>query len=260
MKDIMNKEENRALDPLFSVGAHIAYSKSRRHPSVKKYIFGRKEGLEIFDLEKTKTRLDEALAFVAQLSSRGKIILFVGTKPEAKRFVEAAAKRISMPYVTARWIGGALSNFEQIKRRLARFAELREAKEKPELLEKYTKRERLTIYRELEDLEKRFHGLENLAKLPDALFVVDSKKEATAVTEAQRLGIPVVALSNSDCDITGLTWPIIGNDASAKSIEFFVEAVTQAYLEGQRQKQEIAQAVLDTATRAATQTTAPKTE
>lgn len=234
MKDIQTKEENKALEPLFNVGAHIAYSKSRRHPSVKRYIFGRKEGMEIFDLEKTKTRLDEALAFVAELSSKGKTVLFVGTKPEAKRFVEAGAKKISMPYVTARWIGGTLSNFEEIKRRLARFAELREAKEKPELLEKYTKRERAKIYRELEDLDKRYHGLELLAKLPDALFVVDSRKESTAVTEARTLGIPVVALSNSDCDITPITWPIIGNDAAAKSIEFFVEAVAGAYLNGQK--------------------------
>ena len=247
MKDTIIKEKNEALDPLFSAGAHIAYSKSRRHPSVKNYIFGRKEGLEIFDLEKTKARLEEALSFVAELSSKGKIILFVGTKPEARRFVKAAALRVSMPYVAARWIGGTLSNFEQIKRRLARFAELREAKEKPELLEKYTKRERLTIYRELEDLEKRFRGLENLVKLPDALVVVDSQKEKTAVTEARRLGIPVVALSNSDCDITGITWPVIGNDASAKSIEFFVEAVVTAYLNGQREKEKALKTTEETA-------------
>jgi small subunit ribosomal protein S2 len=223
------------LEPLFSVGAHIAYSKARRHPSAKPFIFGRKEGLDIFDLYKTKDTLTTALRFVEEFAANGKTILLVGTKPEARRFVVLAGKALNLPYVSGRWIGGTLSNFEEIKKRLTRFTELREAKENPELLEKYTKRERLTIYRELADLEKRFSGLEHLTKLPDALFIVDSRKENTAVNEAIALHIPVISLSGSDCDLSRITYPIVANDTAVKSIAFFVDAFTAAWKRGKKE-------------------------
>lgn len=223
-----DKSGNPIIDKLFSVGAHFGYAPSRRHPSVSSYIFGNKGGVELFDLEQTAQCLEKALGFVKQLATEKKTILFVGGKAEAKGHVARVASRLNQPYVASRWIGGTLTNFSEIKKRLNKLEEHTSMREKGELA-KFTKRERLLIDREIIDLEAMFGGIRGMSKLPDALVVVDPKAEAGAVMEATQMRIPVVALLNTDCDKSNVTYPVPANDASAQSIGLFLEEVSAAY-------------------------------
>jgi small subunit ribosomal protein S2 len=221
--------ENKSLiEKLFAVGAHFGYAPSRRHPSVSKYIFGSKGGTELFDLEKTEEALTLALEQVKKLASERKTILFVGGKAEAREALTRAAERLNQPYVASRWIGGTLTNFSEIKKRVNRLLELSDLREKGEL-GKFTKKERLLIDREIVDLDAMFGGLRGMQKLPDALFVVDPRLEAGAVEEARQLNIPVMALLNSDCNMAPVTYPIPGNDASLQSIAFVLNEVAVMY-------------------------------
>ena len=216
------------LEAMFKVGAHFGYIRSRRHPSVKPYIFGTKNKVEIFDLEKTEALMNEALAYVAKLASENKQILFIGGKHEAREIVKDTALALDMPYVSGRFIGGTMTNFPEIRKRVERFESLTSQKEKGELA-KYTKKERLLIDREIVDLDTMFGGLLTLKSLPAALFVIDSKRETIAVEEARRKGIPVISLSGSDCDISVVDYPIVANDSSVESIAYFVKAVADTY-------------------------------
>jgi small subunit ribosomal protein S2 len=216
------------VDEMFSAGAHFGYSKSRRHPSVSPLIYATKNKVDFINLEKTDVQLAKALEFVASLAKTGKKILFVGVKPESKKVVETVAASLDMPYVTERWIGGTLTNFPEIKKRINKLAELQTKKANGEL-DVYTKKEKLMIEREVERLSKLFSGVANVTKTPDALFIVDTKKEHIAVTEAQSAGVPVIGLANSDTNIRGIDYPIVANDASAQSIAFFVNAIAKAY-------------------------------
>ncbi|MCI0620042.1 30S ribosomal protein S2 [Candidatus Wolfebacteria bacterium] len=231
-KASLSVDTNKApLDELFGVGAHYGYKKTRRHPSTAKYVFGVKNTVEIFDLEKTYTKLQKAEAFVSGLAQTRKQILFVIGKPEAAAMVASGAEAVSMPYVAGRWIGGTLTNFDEIRKRVNRLEEIREKKEKGEL-DKYTKHERLLMDREAADLEDTFGGLVRMKNLPAALFVIDPREERTAVHEAMKLHIPVVALANTDCDISVLDYPIPANDANIRSIAFFVSRIVEAYKRG----------------------------
>lgn len=216
------------IEKLFAVGAHFGYTPSRRHPSVSQYIFGAKGGTELFDLEKTSVCLSDALEVVKSLAQQRKTILFVGGKAEARESLVRAANRLNQPYVASRWIGGSLTNFSEIKKRVQRLMDLTDMREKGELA-KFTKKERLLIDREIVDLETMFGGLRGMSKLPDALFVVDPKLESGSVDEARQLSIPVIAILNSDCDSSRITHPIPANDASLHSVAFILDAVAQAY-------------------------------
>ncbi|HYF13228.1 MAG TPA: 30S ribosomal protein S2 [Candidatus Paceibacterota bacterium] len=222
----MSREE--MIDKLFSVGAHFGYAPSRRHPSVAPFIFGSKGGTELFDLEKTATCFSDALSFVKSLAENRKVILFVGGKAEARGSVKRVAERLNLPYCASRWIGGTLTNFSEIKRRLSRLAELSSMREKGELA-KFTKRERLLIDREIADLEAMFGGLKGMTKIPDALVIVDPKHEEGAVEEARKLGLPILALLNSDCDSRKISHPIPGNDASVETITFVLDEIARVY-------------------------------
>ena len=228
------------LTRLFNVGAHYGYSKSRRHPSTKPYIFGTKENIEIIDLAHTDELLSRAKAYAKKLGEEGKVLMFVGGKHESQKVVESVATRLGLPYVIGRWIGGTMTNFAETKKRIDRLDMLRTQREKGELA-KYTKRERLMIDREIAKLEEKFGGLVGMDTLPHALFVVDSKFEHIAVHEARVSEKPLIALTNSDCDISGVDYPIVANDASRASIAFFVEEIGAAYqegLQGQKEKTE----------------------
>ncbi len=227
-----NINEKQVKD-LFEVGAHFAYAKARRHPSTAPYIFGAKNGVEIFDLTKTSPLLDTAKEFISKLAAENKQVLFVGGKHESQGIIKDAAMKLDMPYVIGRWIGGTLTNFEEISKRVNRLADLSSKKEKG-LLGGYTKKERLLIDREIERLTDRFGGLDSMKKRPAAVFVIDSGFEDIAVAEANKEGIPVMALSSSDCDITKTQYPVVGNDTSVKSIQYVVEALAAAY-EGGKQ-------------------------
>ncbi len=224
--------KNDTVERMFHAGAHFGYAKSRRHPSTKDLIFGHKNKVEIFDLEKTSDLLARALEFVRTLGRERKVLLFVGGKPESHKPIRLAADTLGLPYVAGRWIGGTLTNWSEIARRIKLLEELKEQRERGDL-SKYTKLERLKIDREIAKLELMYGGLTSLeGRTPDALFVVDPKREYTAIREAHARKLPTVALANSDCDITQITYPIPGNDAASKSIAFYVEEVARAYREG----------------------------
>ncbi len=219
------------LDQMFKAGAHFAYARSRRHPSVAPYIFGVKNRVEIFDLEKTSGLLDAAKEFVKKLGSEGKQILFVAGKAEARDTMKNAALSLGMPYVAGRWIGGTFTNFANIRKRVEKMNDLISQREKGELA-KYTKKERLLIDREIDRLSLFFSGLVLMKDFPKAVFVVDPKKENIAVTEARKSKIPVVGLMGSDCNLKDVDFPVIGNDSSISSIRFFVSEIVAAYESG----------------------------
>ncbi|MDP2593138.1 MAG: 30S ribosomal protein S2 [bacterium] len=229
--DIELQKENELIDQMFKVGAHYGFGKSRRHPSASSFIFGIKNRVEIFDLEKTSILLERAKIFAKELGKGGKTLLFVGSKHEAQDAIEKAAKRLSMPFVFNRWIGGTLTNFSVIRGRVEKLHKLLSEKEKGEH-SKYTKKERILIDREVERLEKLFGGISNMAAKPHALFVVDPKHESTAIAEAKKTGIPVISLLGSDCDKGSIEYPIFGNDSSKSSISFFAEQVAESYESG----------------------------
>ncbi|OGG70466.1 30S ribosomal protein S2 [Candidatus Kaiserbacteria bacterium RIFCSPHIGHO2_12_FULL_53_13] len=221
------------IQTLFEAGTHFGYSRARRHPTAAPYIFGTKDRSDIFDLEETQKRLDAARAFAGSLAASGKQLLFVGGKNEAMSIVKDAALRIGAPYVTGRWIGGTLTNFKNIRKRIDRLEKLMSERDEG-ILEKYTKKERLLIDREIEELLARFGGLVKMAEVPAALFIVDTRREDTAVQEANQLGIPVIGLASSDCDFSLVQYPIPGNDTSVRSIRLVVDSIALAYAEGKR--------------------------
>ncbi len=228
-------KNNEIIDAMFKAGAHFGYQKSRRNASIAPYIFGAKNKVEIIDLEKTAEQLQKAEDFVSSIAKMGKQILFVGGKNEAKEFIKLGAMSTDMPYVAGRWIGGALTNAPEIKKRIAKFEDLQKQKEKGELA-KYTKKERLLIDREIAGLEDMFLGIVGMKELPKAVFVIDPKKEFIAVAEAKKMGIPVIAVLNTDCDIKDVDYPIVANDASTASILFFVSEIVKACKAGKAAK------------------------
>lgn len=229
-------KKDEIIEKMFKAGVHFGYSKSRRHPSTLPYIFGVKNRVEIFDLEKTKKLLEKVKDFVKVLGKNKQQILFVGGKAEAKNAIKDIGKSMGMPFVAGRWIGGILTNFAEIKNRINKLAELTTQKEKGELA-KYTKKERLLIDKQIEKLDRFFSGLSTLKDLPKAVFVIDSKKEKIAVAEAKKIGIPVIALANSDCDISLVDYPIIANDSSILSIKLFLNEISLVYKEGEKEEE-----------------------
>jgi small subunit ribosomal protein S2 len=230
---IGGKTKTNQIDEMFQVGAHFGFAKSRRHPSAMKFIFGKKNNVEIFDLEKVEEQLDKVKEFVSKIASQKRQILFVGGKKESQNIIKQVAEKIDMPYVAGRWIGGTLTNFEQIRKRVKRLQDLTTQKEKGEL-GKYTKKERLMIDREIEKLEERFGGIISMDKKPAAVFIIDADKESIARNEATANKIPVISLMSSDCDMTRVEYPIPANDTSVKSITYFTEAIASAYTEGSK--------------------------
>jgi small subunit ribosomal protein S2 len=230
----MQKLENheKLIEEMFKAGAHYGYSKTRRSPSISPFIYTTKNKTDIIDLEKTSSMLTEALEFVKKIASQGKTVLFVGTKPEAKELVKSTAESLNMPYVTERWIGGTLSNFPEIKKRITELENYKSQSATGEL-EKFTKKERTVLAKKMEKLATYYTGLLGLKKIPDALFIIDSKTENIAATEARKCNIPVVAVTNTDSNIKGLDYPIIANDASIPSIKFFNTQISNAYKAGQ---------------------------
>ena len=231
-RDIVEENTVSLVDKMFNAGAHYGYSRTRRHPSVSSYIFATRNKGDIINLEKTSVMLAEAEEFVKSLGSRNKTILFVGTKPEAKEIIKSVAESLNMPYVTNRWIGGTLSNFTEIKKRIVELENYRKDSIEGGL-EKYTKKERVVMAKKMEKLSKYYSGLVMLKKAPDALFVIDSRAEHIAATEARKSGVSVIALTNSDSNIKNIEYPLVGNDASMPSIQFFTTSIATAYKAGQ---------------------------
>ncbi len=218
---------------LFDVGAHFAQVKSRRHPSMKPFLVGTKGRQEIIDLTKTAEQLEKAKGVMATLAKEGKTILFVGGKVEIAALVKKAAQDIGAPYVAARWLGGTISNWSEIKKRVDRLAELLEKGEAGTLAKQHTKLELVKIEREKKRLIGRLDGITELAKRPDALLVIDSKHEKHAVKEANEAGIPILAIMSSDCDLREVTYPIVANDTSRETVRLILAELTEAFKKGQ---------------------------
>ncbi len=221
------------IERLFKAGAHFGFKKSRRHPTVTPYLYGTKEGNDIIDLEKTAALLATVAGVVNELGQNGKTILFVGTKEEAIAAVKSAAEKVKMPYVVNRWIGGMLTNFSEIKKRIARLEELNSGTASGELERKYTKKERMVLGREATKLDHNFKGISGMTRLPDMIVVVDPRHDHIAIKEAQFMKIPVIGIMSSDCNVTDVTYPVIVNDSLQGSVVMALEEITAAFASGQ---------------------------
>ncbi|MBI2599454.1 30S ribosomal protein S2 [Candidatus Daviesbacteria bacterium] len=223
-----------SLQELLEAGVHFGHQVRRGHPRMKPYIYGAREGVHIIDLTQSEGLLKEAAEFVYNLGKEGKVLLFVGTKKQARPIVEELAKNLEAPFLVERWMGGFLTNFEEIKKRIKLLKDLKEQKEKGQL-SKYTKKEQLLLDRKMESLQKDFAGVMDLQGHPDAVFVVDAVSDNIAVREANRLGIKVVAIADSNCNVSEIDYPIPGNDDAIKSIKILSEAVAGAFGEGKKE-------------------------
>ena len=226
------QENNTLVERLFKAGSHFGFKKSRRHPSVAPYLFTTKDGNDIFDLEKTTELLAQTKEVLKQAGLQGKTVLFVGTKDEASKLVKAAAEKAEAPYVSNRWIGGMLTNYTEIKKRINRLEALNQEKESGELERKYTKKERVVIGREITKLNFNFAGIAAVTKLPDYMLVVDPRHDHVAVTEAMSRNIPIIAIMSSDCDASKIAHPVVANDSLQASVSVLLEELTTAYKEG----------------------------
>jgi len=226
------KEKTKKVDfkldteEMAQAGVHFGHRTSRVHPKMMPYLYGVRNTVHIIDLEKTKEKFEEALKFIQELISENKILLLVGTKIQVKDLVKEIAKDCSLPYVNERWLGGTFTNFEIIKKRIEYFKDLEKKKAAGEL-EKYTKKERAKIDQELRDLEIKFGGIKNLEKLPDAIFVLDMKKDEAAVKEARMKGIKVIGISDTNVDPTLADYPIPANDDAISSVKYILEKVKE---------------------------------
>lgn len=214
------------LQQLLEAGCHFGHQARRWHPAMAPYIYTTRDRVHIFDLVKTKEGLEKAAAAAYATAGQGQI-LFIGTKRQAKDIVAAAAKRVAMPYVTQRWLGGTLTNFDQIQGRIKKLRDLRVQREAGEL-KKYTKKEQLLIDRQIAKLEKFLGGMESMSDRPAAVFVVDTHREEVAVREAVKMGIPVVGIVDTNSDPTLVDYVIAANDDAVKSIELIVNEIASA--------------------------------
>lgn len=225
------KTEEISLKQLLEAGCHFGHQSRRWNPRMKKYLFGVREKIHIFDLVKTKEGLEEGAAFAKATASQGKAIVFVGTKRQARSIIEEQAKKAGAFYVIQRWIGGTITNWKQIKKSLDKLAEMKGKREKGEY-KKYTKKEQLLLDREINRLEKFFGGLVGLDRAPEVLFVVDVKKEEAAVKEARAKEVPILGLVDSDSNPDYADYVIPANDDAVGSIKFTVEKIAEAVKEG----------------------------
>jgi small subunit ribosomal protein S2 len=225
------------MKELLEAGVHFGHQTKRWNPKMKKFIFGKRNGIYIIDLQKTLKQFREASNFVTQLAAAGKNILFVGTKRQAQDAIYEEANRCGMFYVNTRWLGGTLTNFSTIRKSIHRLKEI-EGTLAQEDNENLTKKERLRLEREREKLQKNLAGIKEMDELPDALFVIDPKQEYIAVKEANILGIPVVAVVDTNCDPDVIDYVVPGNDDAIRAIRLFTSKVADAVLEGLHAQEE----------------------
>lgn len=226
------------LTDLIEAGAHFGHLTRRWNPKMKPYIFMEKNGIHIIDLKKTQQAIDRAAEAITEIVAQGKKVLFVGTKKQAKGTIAAEAKRCDSNWVSERWLGGMLTNFATIRKSVKRLQNI-EKMESDGTFDKITKKERLVLTREKEKLRKVLDGVETMTKLPGALFVVDVKKEAIAVKEAERLNIPVFAIVDTNCDPDPIDYVIPANDDASRAIEIITKVIADAVIEGNAKAKEL---------------------
>lgn len=224
-----------SVKDMLKAGVHFGHQTSRWHPKMRPYIFGERNGIHVIDLEKTQQAFSTALDYIQKLAAEKKIILFVGTKRQAKELVRNAAEKINMPHLTERWIGGYLTNFEVVSRLPQRLVKLKKDMQEGRL-EKYTKKERLDFQKEIERLEFLVGGVQNLTRLPDAIFLLDIKEEKTALREAQRRGIPIIAVCDTNVNPDGIAYPIPANDDATKAIAYILDNIVAAFQVAQQKE------------------------
>jgi small subunit ribosomal protein S2 len=220
------------IQRLFNAGSHFGFKKSRRHPTVVPYLFTTKEGVDIFDLEKTAASVESIKELLKEAGLAGKTVLFVGTKDESAKIVKRIAENVGAPYVVNRWIGGMLTNQSEIKKRINRLEALTHESISGELERKYTKKERVMIGREMDKLTFNFGGIKDMQKAPDFVLVVDPRHDHIAVTEAASRNVPIIAIMSSDCDASKITYPVVVNDSLQTSVTLILEELAAAYKEG----------------------------
>ena len=219
------------MKQLLEAGVHFGHQTRRWNPKMRRFIFGERNGIYIIDLQQTLERIDTAYRFIRRTVENGGTVLFVGTKKQAQEPIQREAQRVNMPYVNYRWLGGMLTNFQTVHARVAKLAELQRMVDSGET-EQMLKKEGLRIKRERDKLERNLGGIRTMEKLPDAIFVIDTKKEHIAVTEANRLGIPVIAVVDTNCDPDVIDYVIPGNDDAIRSANLMARIVADAVAEG----------------------------
>ncbi len=224
---------NELIKKLLEAGVHFGHQTKRWNPKMKKFIFGERSGIYIIDLEKTAECVEKARAFLQDLASKGENILFVGTKKQAQQIIKEEALRASMFFVHQRWLGGLLTNFQTINKSIKRLKEI-EKMEEDGTFENLTKKEVLILKREKEKLNKNLSGIVNMEKMPAAVFIIDAKNEETAVQEARKLNIPIVALIDTNCNPDLIEYPIPGNDDAMKAIKLVTSMMADAIIEGRK--------------------------
>ena len=223
------------MKELLEAGVHFGHQVRRWNPKMKEYIFGERNGIYIIDLQKTQRMFRDALAFVANAiaEDRGKTVLFVGTKRQAQDAVREEAERCGQFYVNQRWLGGLLTNFQTVQKSIKRLKDL-EAMQTDGRYEKLTKKERIKLDREREGLNKNLSGIKAMSRLPDIVFILDVRKEEIAVAEANRLGIPIVAVVDTNCSPEGIDYVIPGNDDALRAVRLFASRIAESIIEGQQ--------------------------
>lgn len=222
-----------SIEQMLKAGMHFGHRTSKWHPKMEPFIFTQRNGVHIIDLVKSRKMLQSSLDFMQKFASEGKVILFVGTKMQAKDIIKDVATETGMPYITEKWMGGTLTNFAIIKKLIKKYKELLQDKDSGKL-SKYTKKERLEFDREINKLELKVGGLVNLTKMPDAVFIWDIKKEKTAITEAVKKNIPVIATCDTNTNPKDVNYIIPSNDDATKTIKLVMGAVKEALLEGRK--------------------------
>jgi len=232
------------MKDLLEAGVHFGHQTSRWNPKMKPYIFGSRNGIYIIDLQKTVGLAKDALTFITALGASGKKVLFVGTKPQAQEVIRTEAERAGCPYVVNRWLGGTITNFQTMQSCLASLEKIQQKKDTG-LVDDMPKKERAAMEKEYDRLIRNLGGVRNLKDKPGALFVVDPSKEHIAVAEAACIGIPIIAITDTNCDPDPINYIIPGNDDAVKSIKLFSQAVADAYLDGAKVFEERARASTD---------------
>lgn len=217
---------------LLQAGVHFGHQTSKWHPKMEKYIFGERQGIHIIDLEKTQSALEKALEFARKTAARGGVVLFVGTKKQAMEAVKKSAEYCGMPYVNKRWLGGTLTNYVNMAQLLRKYKDLKRKLEKGELVGKYTKFEQQKFAEQVAKYDMEIGGLAELTRIPDAVFILDIRKDKTAITEANRRGVSVIAVCDTNVNPEQVDYPIPANDDAIKSIELLSQLVAEAIREG----------------------------
>ena len=222
-----------SMKQLLEAGVHFGHQTRRWNPKMAEYIFAERNGIYIIDLQKTAKKVEEAYDFVRQIAADGGEVLFVGTKKQAQESIKEEAERVGMYYVNARWLGGMLTNFNTIKKRVARLIQLKKMEEEG-LFELLPKKEVINLNKEAEKLEKYLGGIKEMKEIPACMFVVDPKKEKIAISEAHKLNIPVVAIVDTNCDPEEVDYPIPGNDDAIRAVKLIASTIGNAILEGKQ--------------------------